>query len=284
MTTASATPRPDTPVPLAPPTGAARLGWALADGWTVTRRDLTHWLRQPWQVVFGLLFPILMVLVFGFLFGGAITVPGGGDYRAYLMPGMFAMTMVFGLSETVMAVVHDTSRGVTDRFRSMPMAPSAVVVGRCAADMLKSTVTLALLVGCGLLVGWQWHGGPGPTLAAFGLLLLLRFALVWVGVYLGLVMRGEGAIAVLQTLEFPLGFLSNAFVATATMPVWLGVVADWNPLSSTVGAARELFGHPGSAADSWIAQNAVTMAVVWPLLVVAVFAPLSVRRFRALSG
>lgn len=155
--------------PSEPPVGTARLGWALADGWTVTRRDVTHWLRQPGQVLVGLLFPVMMVLIFGYLFGGAMGVPGGGDYREFMMPGMFAMTMVFGLGETVTSVVNDTSRGVTDRFRSMPMAPSAVVVGRCAADMLKSTVTLTLLVVCGLLVGWQWHGTLGEALTGFAL-------------------------------------------------------------------------------------------------------------------
>ncbi|MFD6948907.1 multidrug ABC transporter permease [Nocardiopsis sp. TSRI0078] len=263
---------------------ADRLLWALADGWTITRRDIAHWLRRPGRLVAGLLFPVVMVLMFGFLFGGAMTVPGGGDYREFLMPGMFAMAMVFGVGETVTAVSDDAARGVTDRFRSMPMAPSAVVVGRCAADMLRSVITLALLAVCGLLAGWQCDGAPGGAAAGFGLLLLLRFSLVWVGVYVGLAVRGEGAVTAVHTLEFPLGFLSNAFVATASMPFWLGAVADWNPLSSTVAAARELFGNPGWGGESWIAQNAVLMAVVWPLAITAVFFPLCVRRFRALGG
>lgn len=262
---------------------ADRLRWALADGWTIARRDVVHWLRQPGQLVAGLLFPVVMVLMFGFLFGGAMTVPGGGDYREFLMPGMFAMAMVFGVGETVTAVSQDAARGVTDRFRSMPMAPSAVVVGRCAADMLRSAITLVLLVLCGLLVGWQWNGTIGEAAAGIGLLLLLRFSLVWVGVYVGLAVRGEGAVTAVHMLEFPLGFLSNAFVATASMPVWLGAVADWNPLSSTVAATRELFGNPGWGGESWIAQNAVLMAVVWPLVLTAVFFPLCVRRFRALG-
>ncbi|MCK9871683.1 ABC transporter permease [Nocardiopsis dassonvillei] len=262
---------------------ADRLRWALADGWTIARRDVVHWLRQPGQLVAGLLFPVVMVLMFGFLFGGAMTVPGGGDYREFLMPGMFAMAMVFGVGETVTAVSQDAARGVTDRFRSMPMTPSAVVVGRCAADMLRSAITLVLLVLCGLLVGWQWNGGIGEAAAGIGLLLLLRFSLVWVGVYVGLAVRGEGALGAVHMLEFPLGFLSNAFVATASMPVWLGAVADWNPLSSTVAATRELFGNPGWGGESWIAQNAVLMAVVWPLVLTAVFFPLCVRRFRALG-
>lgn len=272
-----------TALPAGPRTPAQRLGWAVADSWTITRRDLTHWVRQPGRLIAGLLFPVVMVLMFGFLFGGAMTVPGGGDYREFLMPGMFAMAMVFGIGETVTAVANDTARGVTDRFRSMPMAPSAVVVGRCAADMLTSTVTLILLIVCGLLVGWQWNGTAGEAATGIGLLLLLRFSLVWLGVYVGLVMKSESAIMAVHTLEFPLGFLSNAFVATATMPLWLGTVADWNPLSSTVAATRELFGNPGWGGETWIAQNAALMAVVWPLLITAVFFPLCVRRFRRLG-
>ncbi|MFJ9556002.1 ABC transporter permease [Nocardiopsis sp. NPDC101807] len=262
---------------------AARVRWAAADGWTITRREVLHWMRRPGQLVAGLLFPVMMLLMFGFLFGGSMTVPGGGDYREFLMPGMFAMTMVFGVGETVTAVSHDMARGVTDRFRSMPMAPSAVVVGRCAADMLKSAITLAVLLGCGLLAGWQWHGTGGEAAAAVGLLLLLRFSLVWPGIYVGLVVRGEAAVTAVHTLEFPLGFLSNAFAATATMPLWLGAVADWNPLSSTVAATRELFGNPGWGGETWIAQNALIMAVVWPLAVVAVFFPLCVRRYRDMA-
>lgn len=273
----------DTIIQGAVATPADRLRWALADGWTIARRDVVHWLRQPGQLVAGLLFPVVMVLMFGFLFGGAMTVPGGGDYREFLMPGMFAMAMVFGVGETVTAVSQDAARGVTDRFRSMPMASSAVVVGRCAADMLRSAITLVLLVLCGLLVGWQWNGSLGEAAAGIGLLLLLRFSLVWVGVYVGLAVRGEGAVTAVHMLEFPLGFLSNAFVATASMPVWLGAVADWNPLSSTVAATRELFGNPGWGGEGWIAQNAVLMAVVWPLALTAIFFPLCVRRFRALG-
>lgn len=260
------------------------LRWAVADGWTITRRDLTHWVRQPEPVIFGLLFPIMIVLMFGFLFGGAMRVPGGGDYREFLMPGMFAMTMLFGVGETVSAVTADAARGVTDRFRSMPMSPSAVVVGRCAADMCNAVLVLLVMIGCGLAIGWRMHGGVGATLWAFGLILLLRFAFVWVGIYLGLLLRGQQGISAVQTLEFPVGFLSNAFVATATMPAWLGAIAEWNPLSATVSATRELFGNPGWGGDSWIAQHATSLAVLWPLVLVAIFAPLSVRRYRALSG
>ncbi|MFK3983342.1 ABC transporter permease [Micromonospora sp. NPDC050397] len=269
-----------------PPTRSipGRLRWAVADGWTITRRDLSHWARQPWQIAIGLLFPVLNVLMFGYLLGGGMTVPGGGDYREFLLPGMFALTMVFGLETTFAAVATDATRGVTDRFRSMPMAPSAVVVGRGAADLLNSIAGLALMIVCGLAVGWSWHQGTARAAAAIGLLLWLRFALLWVGIYLGLLTKGPEALVAVQILVWPLAFLSNSFSAPATMPGWLGAIAEWNPLSSTVAATRELFGNPGVGGDSWIAQHALLMAVVWPTLLVVVFFPLAVRRYRGLGA
>ncbi|MEU0537713.1 ABC transporter permease [Amycolatopsis tolypomycina] len=258
--------------------------WAIEDGWTLTQRYLAQLARRPARLVGVVAFPILMVLIFAYLLGGGMSVPGGGSYREFLMPGMFAMTMAFGLSGTMIAVVDDTGKGVTDRFRSLPMAPSAVFTGRVAADLVNATLALAVLVGCGLAVGWRPHGSVGETLAALGLLLLLRTALVWIGIYLGLLTSDPSMVTLTQTLEFPFGFLSGAFVATSTMPVWLGTVAEWNPLSSTVTAARVLFGNPGAAGTSWVSAHAVPMAVVWPLVLLAVFVPLSVRRYGRLGN
>jgi ABC-type polysaccharide/polyol phosphate export permease len=163
------------------------------------------------------------------------------------------------------------------------MARSAVLVCRSTADMLNSTLGLAVMLACGLLVGWRWHASGGEAPLAVGLLLLLRLALLWLGIYLGLLAKNPEAVAAVQILVRPLAFLSNAFVATATMPGWLGVIAEWNPLSATVSATRELFGNPGWGGDSWFAQHAPLMAVVWPLLLLVVFLPLSVRRYQRLS-
>jgi ABC-2 type transport system permease protein len=258
--------------------------WALADGWTMTRRDILHWLREPGPVIVGLLFPVLMVVMFGYLFGGAMAVPGGGEgYREFILPGMFAMTMAFGLEATMVAVSTDAAKGVTDRFRSMPMAPSAVVVGRAGADMVNSALGLAVIMVAGLLIGWRAHTGPASVLAAVGLLLLLRFALLWLGIYLGLVIKGPESVMAVQILVWPVTFLSNAFVAPGTMPGWLGAIAEWNPLSSTVAATRDLFGNPSWGDGSWVGEHAMLMAVVWPVLLIAIFFPLSVRRFQRLS-
>ena len=271
--------------PAIPRTVVSRLRWAIADAWVITLRDLTHWARQPGAAIAGtLLFPIMIVLMFGYLLGGAMTVPGGGHYRDFLMPGMFAMTMVFGIGATLSAVSTDAARGVTDRFRSMPMATSAVITGRAAADMLNSAAALAVLAGCGLGFGWQPHRGLAPALGAFGLLLLLRFAFLWIGVYLGLTFYlNTEAVTAVRTLEFPIGFLGNPFVAISAMPAWLGDIAQWNPLSSTVSAARQLFGDPAGDRPSWITDHAVLMAIAWPMLLTAVFFLLSLRRYRHLS-
>jgi ABC-2 type transport system permease protein len=271
--------------PVLPRTLRSRLAWAIADVWVITRRDLAYWARQPGAVIANtLLFPIMIVLMFGYLLGGAMTVPGGGDYRDFLMPGMFAMTMVFGMGATLAAVSTDAARGVTGRFRSMPMTPPAVIGGRAAADMLNSAAALAVLTGCGFLVGWHPHRGAARALAALGLLLLLRFAFVWIGVYLGLMFYpNPEAVTAVRTIEFPIGFLGNPFVAVSTMPAWLAAIALWNPLSSTVSAARQLFGDPIGARASWITDHAVLMAVAWPLLLIAVFFPLSLHRYGRLS-
>jgi ABC transporter DrrB family efflux protein len=269
--------------PPLPRTARERLRWAVSDAWLVAWRDLVHWVRQPAPFIIGLLFPILMVLMFGYLLGGGMAPAGGGDYREFLLPGMYGMAMVFGLEATMTAVTTDAARGVTDRFRSMPMAPSAVVAGRSIADMLNSTLGLTIMLVSGVMVGWRWHNGLGRALLAVALLLLLRVAMLWVGVYLGLVVRGPEAVAGIQILVWPFVFLSNVFVAPETMPGWLGVVAQWNPVSATVSACRQLFGNPVWGATSWVDHHAVLMAIVWPLVLLAVFFPLAVRRYQQLQ-
>ncbi|MBO0779223.1 MAG: ABC transporter permease [Ktedonobacteraceae bacterium] len=260
-----------------------RFGWTIADTWIMTRRDLAHWRLRPGTAILGWFFPVMIVLMFGFLFGGAISVPGGGNYFEFLMPGMFATTMLFGLETTMIAVTTDASKGVTDRFRSLPMSASAVVLGRCLADLVNSMIGLAILIGVGLMLGWRWHGGLSSALTAVGLLLLLRFALLWVGIFCGLKARGPESVTSVQILVWPISFLSNVFVDPSTMPPWLGIVAQWNPLSATAGATRNLFMNPGWQMGSWISEHAGLMAVVYSVLLIALFLPLSVRIYRRLS-
>ncbi|MET7359331.1 ABC transporter permease [Streptomyces sp. NPDC005562] len=263
-----------------------RLFWALADCWNVTRRYLTHFRRQPVNIAWQLGFPIISVLLYGFVFGEAMKVPGDdedGDYLQFLMPGMFVMTMAFGFMNTAMGVVTDSTKGVIDRFRSMPMAPSAVASGRGLADLVVACAELTILALTALAIGWRSSAGVADTVLAFGLLLFLRFSLIWVGVFLGLVVPTPEAAGGLYAVAFPLTMISSVFVAPSLMPDWLAPVAAWNPVSSTGTATRELFGNPGAGDGSWVEQHAVLMAVVWPVVISLVFLPLAVRRFRGLS-
>jgi ABC-2 type transport system permease protein len=260
-----------------------RTYWAVVDSWTIVRRDLTHLIKQPSLIAWQLGFPIVSVLLFVYVFGSAMDVGGGTDYKAYAMPGMFAMTMAFGFMNTAMAVVIDKERGVTDRFRSMPMASSAVVTGRGISDVLHAALDLAVLAVIALVIGWRSDGGLAATLAAFGLLLLLRFALIWIGVYLGLIAKSQESAGNLFAVAFPFGMVSSVFTPPHLMPDWLGAIAMWNPVSSTANAIRELFGNPVPTGGSWIEQNAALMAVVWPILITVIFLPLAVRKFRNLS-
>lgn len=255
---------------------------ALREGALIAGRDVLHWVRQPWGLVFGLAFNIMLVLMFGFLFGGAIEVPGGGDYLQFLLPGMFALTMLFGLESTMTAMAEDAGRGITDRFRSLPISSASVALGRALADLANSVLSLAVLMVGGLVIGWRPTTGPAEISAGILLLLWLRFALLWVGIFLGLRLRGTGTITAVQVLVWPIGFLSTVFVSAETMPGWLGVIAAWNPVSATATAARELFGNPTGATGGWLAENAVLAASVWPLVITLVFLPLAAAAYRRL--
>ncbi|MFE1251715.1 ABC transporter permease [Streptomyces sp. NPDC058735] len=248
---------------------------ALTDSWTMTRRELARWARQPVQLVVTLVFPVMLLLMFGYLVGGGRGV--SGSYRDYLIPGMLALTMAFGLEGTMIAVTQDLNKGVVDRFRSMPMADGAVLVGRSAADMLQSALTLLVLTGVGLALGWRIHAGPGALLGALGLLLLFRFAMLWIGIHLALVAGRPEMVQAVQILVWPVGFLSNALATPESMPGWLGTVVEWNPMSHTATAVRDLLGTPGAETGH------VGAAVLWPLALLAVFFPLAVHRFGRLS-
>lgn len=256
--------------------------WMLRDTWTLTRRTLAHWRRSPGPVVAALLFPVLVVVMFGSLLGGQMRAPGG-DYFEFLIPGMLALAMLFGLESTMTAVAVDSSRGVTGRLRSMPLAAGAVVAGRAIADMLQSMAGLLILLAAGLILGWSVNGAAGDAALALLLLLALRFALVWAGIYLGLLARDPQAVVAVQVLVWPVGFLSSAFADPSTMPGWLGSIAAFNPLSATATAARDLFANPQFDGGGWAAENAIVLAVAWPIVLTAVFAPLAVRRYQRLG-
>jgi len=257
--------------------------WAFADCWTMVRRGLLYYVRTPSIIAWQLGFPIVSVLLFVYVFGSAMEIGGGADYKDFAMPGMFAMTMAFGFMNTAYIFVVDKEKGVTDRFRSMPMSPSAVVTGRGVSDVIGASVDLLVLAAIALVVGWRSDGSLMATMYAFFLLLLLRFALIWIGIYLSMFVPNQEAAGNLFAIAFPFGMLSSVFTPPSLMPDWLGFIAMWNPVSATANAIRDLFGNPVPLGDSWIEQHASLMAVVWPLLITLVFLPLAARKYQRLS-
>ncbi|REE98279.1 ABC transporter permease [Thermomonospora umbrina] len=258
-----------------------RVRWTVEDGLTLIGRELRRMRHEPGELVAALIFPAVMVLLFGYVMGSAIKVPGGGDYREFLLPGLFAMVTLTSVMGVTLRVATDASRGVMDRFRSMPMARSAVPFGHTGADVLSGVLNMTIMAVMGLLVGWQAHGGLLRTLEAFALLALLRYGLSWVGCYLGMKVKNEQTADQMVPLIFPFSMVSNSFVPTEGMPGWLQAIADWNPLSAVTAACRDLFGNPGAptADAAWPVANPVTATLLWSALLVAVFMPLSIREY-----
>ena len=286
MTAPAHTTAPTPPAPPAP-LHRGRLRRAFTDGWVLTRRNLIHAVRNPAEPLLALCVPLMMVLVFGYVFGEVMAAETGGGpehFRVFLMPGIFVMGMLYSIAATATGVALDADKAVIGRFRSMPMAPSALLTGRAAADMLRTLLELGVLLGCAWLVGWSWSGTGAEALQAIGLLLLFRFAMTWVGIYLGLAAPDPNVVGlIVYPLAFPLGMVSTTFMPPQLMPGPLAVVAEWNPVSSVVSATRELFGNPGVGGDSWVAQNPVLMAVLWPLAILLVCVPLALYRFKKAS-
>jgi ABC-2 type transport system permease protein len=268
-----------------PHTLAARLRFATADALTATRRFVLRSARQPDIIIGSLLMPVIFVVLFGYVFGSSITVPGG-SYRSYLMSGLFAQSTLFASATVAVAVATDMTEGVIDRLKTLPIARSAVLIGRTSSSVIIGLPSLAVMIGCALAVGWRPLGGLGSAVAAFALLSLFGFAMGWVGAAIGLWARSPQSADTLSMLPgFILGFISNVFVDPARMPTWLRVAADWNPMSAVVAAARELFGTGQGAlpGNVWSLQHPVVTTLVMSVGLLAVMAPLSVRRYSRLA-
>jgi ABC transporter DrrB family efflux protein len=260
-------------------------GNALTDSLLVGWRNLKRIPRIPELAIFAILQSIMFVLLFAFVFGGAIPIPGGGDYKAFLMPGIFAQTIVFAAGTTAIGMADDIGKGIVDRFRSLPMARSAVLTGRTFADVIYNAGILFVLMATGFVIGWRVDTGIGSLLAGFGLLLAFAYAMAWLGVYLGLMVPTvEVGQQVIFTVLFPITFISNVFVPPQALPSWLQPVAEWNPTSTLTAGLRDLWGNPNPAAStSLAATEPVLVTLLWVVAVVAIFAPLSVRRYRSMS-
>jgi ABC-2 type transport system permease protein len=269
-------------------TTANRLRWAIADGWTVAQRNLTHIRHVPEKLLDVTVQPLVFVLLFAYVFGSAIKVPGGGHYSEFLMAGVFAQTMAFTMMGAAMSMAEDLHTGVVDRFRALPMARSAVLSGRVIADFAGALIGLVVLIASGLIVGWTIHTDVAHAAAGFGILLLFTAAMLWVGTLVGMLVRAPDAAQALGfVVLFPLTFLANTFVPTAGMGKVVRTFADYNPISSIVAALRELFGNAGAAAhhSGWVLTHPVAMSVIWSVGIIAVAMPLAIRRYqRATAG
>jgi len=265
------------------PSGGVRQ--AVADGLVITWRNLKRVPRIPELAIFAILQSIIFVLLFSFVFGGAIQLPDGGSYREFLLPGIFAQTVAFASVTTAIGMCDDLNKGIIDRFRSLPMARSAVLSGRTLSDVVYNAGILVVLMLSGLAVGWRVHSSIGEFLAGVGLLLLFTYVMSWVGVFMGLsVPTVEVANQVGFTVVFPLTFLSNVFVPPQTLPNWLRPVAEWNPVSALTAAIRQLWGNPNPfVATGFPAEHPILLTLIWVAILVAVFAPLGVWRYRAMS-
>jgi ABC-2 type transport system permease protein len=258
---------------------------AVADGIVIGWRNLKRVPRIPELAIFAILQSVMFVLLFAFVFGGAIPIPGGGSYRQFLMPGIFVQTLGFASITTAVAVADDMTKGLIDRFRSLPMARSAVLSGRTFADILYNAGILLVLMLTGLAVGWRVNNGLADFLKGVALLLFFAYAMAWIGVFIGLVVP---TVEVAQQLGFliifPATFVSNAFVPTQTLPALLQPIANWNPFSALTGATRELFGNPNPfAAGSWPGQHPVLLSVIWTIVLLAIFVPLAISKYRAID-
>jgi ABC-2 type transport system permease protein len=258
---------------------------AVNDGLVVAWRNLKRVPRIPELAIFAIIQSIIFVLLFAYVFGGAIPLPGGGSYEDFLMPGIYAMTICFAASTTAVGVTDDLKKGIIDRFRSLPMARSAVLSGRTVFDVVYNAGNLVVLMLSGLVVGWRMHGTVWEFVAGVGLLLLFAFAMSWVGIWIGLGMKTvEAAQQFGFIVLFPLTFISNVFVPPETLPSWLEPIAEWNPVSALSAATRELWGNPNPYYTSGFpAEHPILLTLIWIGVIVAVFAPLGVRRYRSLN-
>src|ERR1700712_3805185 len=258
-------------------------GKAITDGLIVTKRNLIKIKRVPDLLVFSTLSPIMFILLFAYVFGSAINVPGL-SYREFLIPGIFAQTVIFGATLTGAGMADDIQKGIIDRFRSLPMSRSAVLLGRTGSDVANSVLIIVVMSLTGLLVGWRIRGSVGEAIGGFALLLVFAYAISWIMAWVGLIVPSPEVVNNASfVVIFPLTFIANTFVPTQGFPAPLRFVANWNPVSTVTQAARQLFGNvpPGAqVADYWSLRHPVVYTLVWVVLLLLIFIPLSVRQYK----
>jgi ABC transporter DrrB family efflux protein len=264
-------------VPLGEPDLLTRARWAVSDTLTITRRNLLVWMRVPAYIVFTIIQPVIFVLLFRYVFGGAIPVAVPGGYVNFLIPGIIAQTAAFATFGTAIALAVELQKGVIDRLRSMPMARSAVLAGRLTADTFRMTVTILIVLGVGYAVGFRFHNGFWPAVAMVVLSIVFGVAICCIAAFTGLAIGDEESVQAFGLIWlFPLTFLSSAFVPIDTMPGWLQAFANNQPVTYVVDTMRALALGGPVAANLW-------KSIAWLAAIFIVFAPLAVRAYRRAS-
>lgn len=256
-----------------------RLAWTLRDGYVVAGRNMRHFIRQPQLLIFSTVQPIMFVLLFSFVFGGAIggSLPAGVNYKDFLLPGIFIQSTAFRATQTAVGLSEDMQRGVIDRFRSMPMARSAVLAGRTLADLVRNIFVVLLMVAVGYAIGFRFSQGVPAAIASIMVVAAFGFALSWIFAYVGLVAKGpEAAQSAGFVAIFPLVFASSIFVPVDTMPSWLQSIADVSPVTATANTARVLAIGGDLGSSLW-------QMLAWTGGILLVFVPLCVRKYRRLQ-
>lgn len=262
-----------------------RLSMVVSDSLTVTKRNVIKIKRVPDVLIFSTLSPIMFVLLFAYIFGTAIKVPGlEGGYREFLIAGIFVQTVVFGSTFTGLSLAEDMQKGIIDRFRSLPMAPSSVLIGRTVSDVVINVVSLVVMSLTGLLVGWRIRGSVLDAVLAYALLLLFAYAISWIMAVVGLLVHTPEVFNNASFMViFPLTFLANTFVPLQDLPRPLQIFAEWNPVSALTQATRDLFGNSAPAVDvsnAWSLQHPIATTLIWIVIILVVFVPLALRQYR----
>ncbi|MGH8927952.1 MAG: ABC transporter permease [Acidimicrobiia bacterium] len=260
-----------------------QLMWIANDGYNVAKRNLIKIKRVPELLIWVLMSPIMFVLLFAYVFGGSIDVPGV-NYREFLIAGIFAQTVVFGATYTGAGLAEDMKKGIIDRFRSLPMTRSAVLVGRTASDIIYNFLSIAIMTLTGLLVGWRIRTSFWEAVAGFGILLLFSYAFSWVMAAVGMAVPSPEVVNNASFMVImPLTFVSNAFVPSQNLPTPLRIFAEWNPVSAVTQAARNLFGNINPLApipDAWSMQHPELYTLIWIGVILAIFVPFSVGLYK----
>jgi ABC-2 type transport system permease protein len=265
------------------PPGPGRLRWLLSDTLVVAGRSLAHIRQIPEKLIDVTVQPLMFVLLFAFVFGEVIGVPGGGDYHEYLIGGILIQTLTFGMMGPGVSMATDLGEGILDRFRSLPMSRPAYLLGHLTAEFASTVLAIVIMVVAGLLVGWGIHSDPAEAAAGFLLLGLLGGTMLWLGTLIGVLARSPDVVQGIAFLVvFPLTFIAATFVPIDGLPAGLRQFAEYNPISCWAAAVRTLFGNPtaipGDAA--WPLQHPVLAAVLWCLAILAVVIPVTLRAYR----